>query len=330
MWLLDRGCETAIYTTANSVIAIAAGALAAAITPLRAGTWDRYFAPFVGIVAFASSWVSSVRPALTIALIEPAQRGQTVALEDFATSPHVIGGALRLIALGLLLYRLLRVPMAGTGKASQLAMSALFDLYGRKNRLLTQLGVAMIAQPCLVVWTASLVDADGYIWRSRAAWFVCGAMVTAALIGIRATRPERLRLVGVAALPFAYAVVVVVQPDYRHHATLASNPQSFLVTLLEMDLFISGATLLGLTCGGLLIKAAYEGDENVKRPWDQALGAARWMTMREAKKQFPASGYVVVGEAYRPTLNGAALMSSYPRTSARGARVGRPTSSSMT
>jgi type IV secretion system protein VirD4 len=302
IWLLDWWYETAFHTTAISVFAIAAGTFAAAIVPLRAGTWDRYVAPFVGLVSFASSWGSSVRPALTIALIERVQRGQTLALVDFTVSPHVLGGVLSLAALGLLLHRWLRVPMAGAGKASQLAVSALFDLYGRKNRVLAQLGVAMIAQACLVVWTVPFVDTDGYIWRARAAWFVCGAMVTAALIGITATRLERLRLAGVATLPFAYAIMAVVLPNYQHHAALASNPRSFLVTLMEMDLFISGATVLGLTCGGLLIKAAYEGDENVKRPWDQVLGAARWMTMREARKQFPASGYVVVGEAYRPDL----------------------------
>ena len=301
-WLLDRWCLTKFHTTATSVFAIAVGTIAAVIMPLRHGTWDRYFAPFVGLVSFASSWTVSVGLAVNIALIEPLQRGQTVSFKNLIASPHMIGGALSLVALGVLFYRLLRVPMAGTGKASQLALSALFDLYGSKNRVLAQLCAAMVAQACLVVWTAPLADADGTIWRARAAWIVAGAMLTAALIGIRATRPERVRLACVAAFPFVYAIVVVVIPDYRHHASLAANPQSFLVTLTEMDLFISGAAVLGLTCGGLLIKAAYEGDENIKRPWDQALGAARWMTMREAKKQFPSTGYVVIGEAYRPDL----------------------------
>ena len=124
--------------------------------------------------------------------------------------------------------------MADTLKVSQLAVKALFDLYGRNNRVLAQLGVAMTAQACIVVWTLPFVDAQGYMSRARAAWIVAGAMVTAALIGIRATRPERLRLAGVTTLALAYAIVVVVVPDYQHHAALASNPRSFLVTLLEM------------------------------------------------------------------------------------------------
>ncbi len=301
-WLLGWWHQTANQSTAINVFAIAAGTLVAAVMPLRAGTADRYIATFVGLVAFASSWVCGVGPALMTALVEPVLQGRTIALVDVVSSPHVIGGAVSIGALGVVFYRCMRGPMSDTGKASQAAVSALFDLYGRKNRLLVQLGVALIAQATLVVWTVPRVSGDGYIWRACAAWCVAGALTTAALIGMRASRQERLRLAGVAALPFAYAIVVVVIPDYQHHAARAFASRSFLVTLLDMDLFLTGATLLGATCAGLLIKAAYEGDENIKRPWDQTLGAARWMTMREARQQFPASGYVVVGEAYRPDL----------------------------
>jgi type IV secretion system protein VirD4 len=168
------------------------------------------------------------------------------------------------------------------------------DIFGREWRRIVAFFVlyTLFAGMVVLLFDGLSVGEGVWVFDVRVVFAVAGGPLIAAALSLGALTDERWKLGAVALLMYAVGVYAHVFPVVsRLVASRFSNDVDMIPVLIGV---------VGFLATGGIFRAIYEGDEKFTRPWTQALGDARWMTMAEARDLLPAGGDVVIGEAYIP------------------------------
>jgi type IV secretion system protein VirD4 len=150
------------------------------------------------------------------------------------------------------------------------------------------------------------------------------AVIVVAVTLALAVRPPALAAgsaaIAVAASSLGWAAVLAVLEAAR----LGPSHTAWSITLdaLDAPTIVTIAGLI-LTCGMSVRFAVMVRPIAVTRSRQPAFGAAAWMEMEAARRLFPATGTVVVGEAYRPDLDRSASGAFDPKVRATWGQGGR-------